>query len=388
MGLDVPNTTNFSRALIVAKGDVSIESGDQNLIAIGDQCYYLKGSYVVSSVRVDVWNGLLFVNANENVKLILRPEVLSNVDVDTLGNVAIEGGKYPNIRVKAKGNACLNGDFGNIDATVGGNVDIRGSGGSVKVACGGCANVSGSFQGIAQQGCAEEIFGDGEEKIVSEDDEGLGELEECVDEESDDEECGNDGDSFDENDEVEECEEDDEEEDAESAEEDADEIVEKDFSNVSIDTSGDVYIENGEENLISYNGEYYRLQGCYSLSEIDVEVSDGSLTINGSENVTLILQTERLEQLNIDSSGDVTLNDGQYKNVEINTSGDVNIADGQYDDLNIDASGDVKINGTFGDVNIDTSGDVTIDGSGASLHVDTAGECVNNGTFAYLFGCN
>lgn len=388
MGLDVPNTTNFSRMLIVAKGDVSIESGDQNLIAIGDQYYYLKGSYVVSSVRVDVWNGLLFVNANENVKLILRPEELSDVDIDASSNVAIEGGEYPNIRVKAKGDVCLNGDFRNIDAIVGGNAEIRGSGGTVKVACGGCANVSGSFQGIAQQRCAEEIFEDDEEDFTNEDDGESGELKESVDEESDDEECENEDDSSDEGDEVEGCEEGDEEEDAKGAEEDADEIVEKDFSNVSIDTSGDVYIKNGDENLISHNGEYYRLQGCCSLSTIDIEVSDGSLTINGSEDVTLILQTERLEQLNIDSSGNVTLNDGQYKNVEIDANGDVDIADGQYGDLNIGTSGDVKINGTFGDVNIDTSGDVTVDGSGASLHVDTAGECVNNGTFAYLFGCN
>lgn len=387
MGLDVPNTTNFSRMLIVAKGDVSIESGNQNLIAIGDQYYYLKGSYVVSSVRVDVWNGLLFVNANENVKLILRPEELSNVDIDTSGKVAVEGGEYPNIRVKAKGDVCLNGDFRNIDATVGGNAEIRGSGGTVKVACGGCANVSGSFQGIAQQRCAEEIFEDYKEKFVNEDDGGSDESEEFVDKESD-EERENEDDSSDEGDEAEEREEGDEEEDAEGVEEDTDEIVEKDFSNVSVDTSGDVYIENGDENLISYNGEYYRLQGRYSLSEIDIEVSNDSLTINGSEDVTLILQTERVEQLNIDSSGDVTLNDGQYKNVEIDASGDVDIVDGKYDDLNIDASGDVKINGTFGDVNIDTSGDVTVDGSGASLHVDTAGECVNNGTFAYLFGCN
>lgn len=390
MGLDAPNTMSFSRVLIVSKGDVSIESGNQNVIAIQNKYYYLKGLYAVSSVRVDVWNGVLFVNANENVKLILRSEEISYIDIDALGSVNVKGGKYPNIRFRAKGNASLDGDFKNIDATVGGDADLRGSGETVRMACGGRSNSFGSFQRVDTRGLTEGVFEEEEDLLDDENDEGSGESVSGGDEDCEQEEGLPDEDG-----EVEESEEDEGDEDDpdnegsdEEGGEDDEEIVEKDFDNVSIDTSGDVHIKNGDENLIACNGEYYYLQGCFSLSTLDIEVSDGSLTIDGSEDVTLILQTERLEQLNIDSSGNVTLNDGQYKNVEIDASGDVDIVDGKYDDLNIDASGDVKINGTFGDVNIDASGDVTVDGTGASLHVDAVGECVNNGTFAYLFGCN
>jgi len=128
--------------------------------------------------------------------------------------------------------------------------------------------------------------------------------------------------------------------------------------------SGDVYITKGEKpSLFIETDENI-------LSLLDTKTTENKITLDTKESISptkLIywITVSNLEELNVDGSGDIKVNEGFVSNnfkIAINGSGDIIIKDLNTESLSIIiyGSGDVKIsgNGNTSNMEIEGSGDL------------------------------